>query len=51
MAKYKVHFSGFAYVEADNEVAAAEDYDLESIYEEKQVDAVEEADEFSVRLN
>ena len=49
MAKYKVYFSGFAYVEADSEEDAVEIYhDGYTDYEEQQVDEVEEVDEFVV---
>ena len=50
MPKYKVYYSGFAYVEADSEEDAKEDYEFASVYEEKQIDNVEEVDEFEVEL-
>lgn len=48
MAKYKVYYSGFAFIEADNEEEAKELYydDYDIVYEEKQVDEVEEIDDF-----
>lgn len=46
MAKYKVCYSGFAYVEADSEYEAENlYYDGCEIYEEKSVDLVMEVDE------
>ena len=48
MAKYKVYYSGFAYVEADSEEEALETYDYDSVYEEYGVDRIEEVDEFGV---
>lgn len=50
--KYKVNFSGFAYVEADSKEEAREkvlDED-DTIYFETQVDNIEEVDEFEVIL-
>ena len=50
MAKYKVCFSGFAYVEADDEQEAKEKLeDREEAYMEYAMDSVEEVDEFIVR--
>ena len=50
--KYKVNFSGFAYVEADSEEEAREKvlYENDAIYSETQVDNIEEVDEFEVSL-
>ncbi len=50
MPKYRVNFSGFAYVEADSEDEAREDYEFNSIYEEKQIDNIEKVDEFTISL-
>ena len=50
MAKYKVYFSGFAYIEADSMEEAEDNYDFEAVYEEQQVDMIEEVDEFLVSL-
>lgn len=50
MSKYKVYYSGFAYVEADSEEEAIDNYEDDFIYDEKQVDEVEEVDEFEVDL-
>ena len=51
MAKYKVSFSGFAYVEADNEDEAREALeDGLEIYSEFSLDSVEKVDEFTIRL-
>jgi hypothetical protein len=47
--KYKVSFSGFAYVEADSEDEAIELYQNDTIvYSEQDVDLVETVDEFSI---
>ncbi|WP_303025484.1 hypothetical protein [Anaerotignum lactatifermentans] len=52
MAKYKVSYSGFVYVEADTAEEAEEKAfdEVEEIYSEKQVNAVIEVDEFDVEL-
>lgn len=50
MAKYKVYYSGFAYVEADSVEEAREIYSYDSVYEECNVDGVEEVDEFFVNI-
>lgn len=52
MAKYKICFSGFAYVEADSEESAIDKYfDDGAIYEESGVDSVSEIDDFIVEVN
>ena len=51
MAKYKVYYSGYALVEADSIEEAADTYDYGSIYEECEVDGVEEVDDFIVDFN
>ena len=50
--KYKVSFSGFAYVEADSPEEAEEKamYEDNAVYEEKKCESVEEVDEFTVSL-
>lgn len=50
--KYKVNFSGFAYVEADSKEEAREKvlYEDDAIYSETQVDNIEEIEEFEVNL-
>lgn len=48
MAKYKVSYSGFAYIEADSPEVAEEDYEFGAVYEEKQVNSVEEVEELKV---
>ena len=50
--KYKVNFSGFAYVEAESKEEAREKvlYEDDAIYSETQVDNIEEIDEFEVIL-
>lgn len=51
MMKYKVSFSGFAYVEADTPEEAEELYhDGFSDYEEWEVTEVEEIDEFLIEM-
>lgn len=51
MAKYRVNYSGFVYVEADSQEDALEAYfDGDTIYEESGVDSVEEIDEFDVEM-
>lgn len=50
MPKYKVSYSGFVYIEAEDEEAAQECYDFGGVYEEKEITAVEEVDEFTVTL-
>ena len=44
--KYRVSFSGWAYVEAEEKVM----YEDDSIYEEKKCESIEEVDEFAVSL-
>ena len=46
MAKYKVCYSGFAYVEADTPEEAEDNYDCDAVYEERQTDSIEEVDDF-----
>ena len=50
--KYKVSFSGFAYVEADFPEEAEEKamYEDDAVYEGKKCESVEEVDEFVVKL-
>ena len=51
MAKWKVEFSGFAYVEADNKEEAAEMYkDEDFVYQESAVTSVEQVGEFTVQM-
>lgn len=51
MAKYKISFSGFAYVEADTEEDALELFDDDlDIFREQRIDAVTEVDEFTVEV-
>lgn len=52
MPKYKVSYSGFAYVEADSSEEAKESYrdDECFAYEEKHIDSVEEVDDFIITL-
>ena len=50
--KYKVSYSGWAYVEAESEEEAEEKamYEDDAIYEEKKCESIEEVDEFAVSL-
>lgn len=49
--KYRVNFSGFAYVEADDEEQAKEFYfDDEAAYKNEQIDCVREVDEFLIEI-
>lgn len=51
MAKYKVCFSGFAYVEAANAQEAAEAWEAgDEIYGEREWEEVEEVAEFPVEV-
>lgn len=50
MPKYKVCYSGFVYIEAEDEDAAQESYEFGGVYEEKEITSVEEVDEFVVTL-
>lgn len=52
MAKYKIYFSGFAFIEADSEEEAEEIFwdDPSGDYQECEVDSVEEVDEFVVHF-
>lgn len=50
MPKYKVKFSGFAYVDAEDPKEAAEEYEDLCAYMETSVDSVEEVDEFTVSI-
>lgn len=51
--KYKVSFTGWAYVEADSEEEAREKvmYEDDAIYKEEECTSVEEMDDFVVNLN
>ena len=50
--KYRVSYSGWAYVEADSPEEAEEKvmYEDDAIYDEKECVSVEEVDEFAVSL-
>ena len=50
MPKYKVSFSGFAYVEADTAEDAREVYEFDYAYMEETVTSCEEVEEFVVVL-
>lgn len=49
--KYKIHYSGFAYVRAENIEEAEDNFDQDLVvYDERGIDSVEEVDEFEVSL-
>lgn len=48
MPKYKVCYSGFIYIEADDKTAAIDRYEFGGFYEERKITSVEEVDEFVV---
>lgn len=52
MAKYKIYYSGFAFVEADSEEEAKEVYwdEYDIVYEDRHLDEIEEIDEFAINF-
>ena len=48
--KYKINFSGFAYVEADNEDEAVENFNVDELYREEEIECIEEVDEFAISM-
>ena len=51
MVKYKISFSGFAYVEANSEEDAIEMFDDDlDIFREQRIESVTEVDEFVVEV-
>lgn len=51
MKKYRVEYSGFAYIEAENKQDAEENFDRDSaIFDEYSVDSVHEVDDFTVEV-
>lgn len=51
MKRYKIYFDGFAYVEADNEAEAQENFFEEiHIFSECGITAIDEVDEFIVKV-
>lgn len=49
MAKYKVTYSGFAYIEADDKEEAEEKFeDEEFVFSEYRIDEIAEVDEFAI---
>lgn len=51
MGKYKVYYSGFAYVYADDPKDAEENFDRDcALFDEYQVDGVQEVDDFTVEV-
>ena len=47
--KYKINFSGIAYVEADNESEAVENFNVDELYREE-IKLIEEVDEFAISM-
>lgn len=50
MKKYKVKYSGYAYVKAESLEEAEELYEDDAIYDERIIDEIEEVDCFRVSL-
>ena len=51
MAKFKVAFKGFAFIEADSAEEAEEKFDDQDyVYCEYGIDSIEEVDEFAVSI-
>lgn len=51
MAKYKIYYSGFAYVEADSEDEAEDKYSWDdTILDEKSIDSIVKVDEFVMEI-
>lgn len=51
MKKFKVNYTGFAYVKADSTEEAEEKFDDDDyLYGELKVESIEEINEFSVRI-
>ena len=46
--KYKINFSGIAYVEADNESEAVENFNVDEFYREEEIELIEEVEEFDM---
>ena len=42
--RYKINFSGIAYVQADNESEAVEKFDVDELYREEEIECIEELD-------
>lgn len=52
MAKFKVSYHGFVYLEAEDEDEAFDLYDCHvGIYEEKEVTEIEEVDDFAIDIS
>jgi len=51
MKKYRVEYSGFAYIEAESPLDAEVNFDRDTaIFDEYKIDAVQEVDEFTVEV-
>ena len=48
--KYKVNFSGYAYVEADSVEEAVENFNVDEFYREEEIEWIEEVDEFNISM-
>ena len=48
--RYKVNFSGFAYVEADSVEEAIENFNVDEAYREEEIEYIEEVDEFAISM-
>lgn len=46
--KYKINFSGFVYVEADCVEEAVENFAVDELYREEEIEWIEEVDEFDI---
>ena len=51
MKKYRVEYSGFAYIEAESPSDAEENFDRDTaIFDEYKIDAVQEVDDFTLEV-
>ena len=48
--KYKINFSGIAYVEADNESEAVENFNVDELYREEEIEWIEEFEELDMYM-
>lgn len=48
--KYKINFSGIAYIEADNESEAVENFNVDELYREEEIEWIEEVEEFNISM-
>ena len=47
---YKINFSGIAYVEADNESEAVENFNVYELYREEEIECIEEDEELDMYM-